>query len=373
MIPRLSHVSEGQVVSVAERQIQLPVHLCGWSRGRYLVPMLLVSFACNAVQPDARGSSLEWRYYAGDPGGSRYSEASLITRRNVEKVEIAWRTPIDTGRCLSCNANVWRFEATPLMWHGLLYLPSPYGHVLAMDAQDGRTIWRFDPAVDVTRWYSEGLTARGIAVWEDSVGTLGTRCKRRLFHVTVDGRLFALDATEGIPCEAFGKSGVVQLRAGMALNGGDPSTEIYSVTSPPAVIGSLVVVGSAVNTGRDRQAASGAVRAFDARTGSLQWSFDPVPRSDSHPARSWWRDSSAHSTGGANAWAPISIDAGHDPRFSADCQRGTQLLRRPEAGQQRLRELSRGASCVDWPVRVVLSDRPPRSLGLRRCGTATCG
>src|SRR5262245_64916420 len=83
----------------------------------------------------------------------------------------------------------------------------------------------------------------------------------------------------------------------------------YLVTSPPAVIGDAIIVGSAIGDNRGVELERGVVRAYDARTGKLLWSWDPIPKSASDPARKTWDGESADRTGAANAWSIISTDA----------------------------------------------------------------
>jgi quinoprotein glucose dehydrogenase len=82
----------------------------------------------------------------------------------------------------------------------------------------------------------------------------------------------------------------------------------YQVTSPPAVVGDLIVVGSSVGDNRGVKLEQGVVRAYDTRTGKLRWSWDPIPRDPKDPARKTWQGHSADDTGAANAWSVISVD-----------------------------------------------------------------
>ena len=136
-------------------------------------------------------------------------------------------------------------------------------------------------------------------------------CRRRIFLGTNDGRLIALDASTGAPCEDFGEDGQIDLTLDLqTARAGD-----YQVTSPPAIIGDLVVVGSAINDNQRADEASGVVRAFDTRTGQLRWSWDPVPRESADPAWETWEEGSALRTGAANAWSIISADPERDLVF----------------------------------------------------------
>ncbi len=58
------------------------------------------------------------------------------------------------------------------------------------------------------------------------------------------------------------------------------------MTSPPLVYDDLVITGSAVQEFPPRGAA-GDVRAWDARTGALVWTFHSVPRPGERFADTW--------------------------------------------------------------------------------------
>ncbi|HEU5432466.1 MAG TPA: hypothetical protein VFU81_12430, partial [Thermomicrobiales bacterium] len=155
------------------------------------------------------------------------------------------------------------------------------------------------------------VTSRGVATWADPDKTPGESGYRFLYLGTLDGRLVALDAATGQPVAAFGDGGSVDLTRGVgSVEAGD-----YQVTSPPAVIGDLIVVGSAIGDNREVESERGIVRAFDARTGALRWNWDPIPRDAADPAYQTWNGPLAHRTGAANAWAPISADPARDLLF----------------------------------------------------------
>jgi quinoprotein glucose dehydrogenase len=152
-----------------------------------------------------------------------------------------------------------------------------------------------------------------VAAWRDSAAASGTACARRIFLATVDSRLLALDAATGRLCAGFGAGGTVDLQRDV-LHQPEYLGE-YEVTSPPAIAGDLVIVGSAIADNHRTNAPSGVVRAFDARSGRERWNFDPIPRTADAPGRETWQGRSADSTGAANAWSVISVDAAHDLVF----------------------------------------------------------
>ena len=200
------------------------------------------------------------------------------------------------------------FESTPILVDGLLYLTTPYNRVIALDPATGAERWTFDPQVPLNRGYSE-LTSRGVSAWPGA----GDRRKvaRRIFVATIDARLIALDASTGKLLSDFGDKGQVDLtRDVRVVDRGD-----YQVTSPPAVIGDVVVVGSSIGDNRGVELERGVVRAYDARTGSLKWSWDPIPTDLKDPARKTWAGESAAKNGAANAWSLISADAERDLVF----------------------------------------------------------
>jgi quinoprotein glucose dehydrogenase len=151
---------------------------------------------------------------------------------------------------------------------------------------------------------------RGVSTWLDSSAAPGAACRRRIFVATIDARLIALDAATGSACVGFGRGGTVGLRGG--LRNPPRTADEYEETSPPAVINGLVVVGSAVADNNRIDAPSGEVRAYDARTGALRWTWDPVPQDPADPAHGTWRGPRARRTGAANAWSVIAADPERD-------------------------------------------------------------
>jgi quinoprotein glucose dehydrogenase len=230
----------------------------------------------------------EWSSYGGDPGGSKYSLLKSIDRSNVKNLKVAWT--YHTGDLYQPkNGRATAHETTPLFIENTLFISTPIGRVAALDPETGKERWSFDPKVDRDAGYGD-FTNRGVSTWYDK-----DKKQRRIFVAPIDARLIALDAATGKPCVDFGKDGQIDLRVG--LKNPPQSKSEYENTSPPAVIGNLVIVGSAVADNSRVEAASGEVRAFDARTGALRWTWDSIV-----PAK-------GVKTGAANAWSIISTDA----------------------------------------------------------------
>ena len=254
----------------------------------------------------AQGTAGEWTAYGHDAHGSRYSPLTQITRENVNGLAVAWtyRTG-DTAH----TRQMLKFEATPLMVDGTLYISTPLGRVVALDPSTGHARWTFDSHVERQGDWGD-FANRGVSTWLDSRAGATAACRRRIYLGTIDARIIALDARTGALCRDFGDHGTVTLRRG--LHNTPYYTEEYELTSPPAIVNGLVVTGSAVADNNRTNAASGEVRAFDARTGALRWSWDPVPRDSTDPAWSTWRGAMAHATGAANAWSVIVADSARD-------------------------------------------------------------
>ncbi|HET6763805.1 MAG TPA: pyrroloquinoline quinone-dependent dehydrogenase [Longimicrobiaceae bacterium] len=252
-----------------------------------------------------------WPAYGHDAGGGRHSPLTQITAANVGRLQVAWT--YHTGevgeRGTSGKSS---FEATPLVVDGTMYLSTPLGRVIALDPETGAERWVFDAKVDRTARFGD-FTSRGVSTWVDPVARAGAACRRRIVLATIDARLIAVDARDGTPCAGFGAGGTVDLRRGLRT-APDEATE-YEVTSPPAVVGGVLVVGSAVADNNRWNAPSGEVRAFDARTGALRWTWHPVPQDPADAAWRTWTGPRARGTGAANAWSVIAADPARDLVF----------------------------------------------------------
>lgn len=252
-------------------------------------------------------ATLEWPCYGNDAGGIRYAPNQQINTDNVNQLKVAWtfRTgELETyqGTELARSA---AFEATPIMIAGTLYFTTPTCRVFAIDAATGKEKWRFDPGIDKKGRYTE-VTSRGVSAWPTNSRERHAAIKR-IFVPVIGGKLIALDATTGKLIPTFGKDGVIDLNEGM----GGP----VSVTSPPAITGNTIIIGSTMGDNQRFDYPKGTVKAFDAITGALKWKWDPMPSDSTDKAFSTWKGSKVNMTGGANAWAPISVDHQRDLIF----------------------------------------------------------
>ncbi|HVS78333.1 MAG TPA: pyrroloquinoline quinone-dependent dehydrogenase [Steroidobacteraceae bacterium] len=265
--------------------------------------------AAAASGAPSPGSEAEWSAYGGDPGGSRYSPLTQISPANVSRLRVAWVFRTDE---LGKGVTDWKhsaFEATPILFDGMLYFTTPSTNVVAIDAATGALRWRFDSHNDNGLHYSDGVS-RGVSLWVDPSRPANSACRARIYAATLDGRLLALDAASGKLCDDFGDHGAVDLLRGVHFREkSGTGWRDYLVTSPPAVVDGKIIVGSSVGDNRGVSLELGTVRAFDARTGQPLWSWDPIPRDPSNPVYKEWSPRGATLTGAANAWAPLSVDA----------------------------------------------------------------
>ena len=257
-----------------------------------VVAVLLMGGAAVWGQLPANGQG--WTHYGGDAGGMRYSTAAQITRGNVNQLKPVWSFhthALDVARTGSDDAS---FEATPILFHDVLYFTTAFDVVFALDARTGQQRWTFDPKVGELT--AGGMVAsRGVALWESPVALPAGQCSRRVVFGTLDARLLAIDADTGAPCAGFGAGGAVDLKKDVYFQ----NFGFYELTSAPTIVGNVVVVGSSVGDNQQVDAESGLVRAYDVTTGTQLWSWEPLP----------WARQNHPRTGAGNTWSTISADA----------------------------------------------------------------
>lgn len=258
----------------------------------------------------------DWLHYGGDAGGSRYSSLQQISKDNVDQLQVAWQVRTGAIEKRGKLAVTGQFQATPILTPKAagesLVVCTPWNRILALDPSSGETRWQYDPKLKMFPLYN----CRGVSYWHDTQAQPGSVCEHRLYAGTGDLRLIALDARNGKPCEDFGSQGevnvsdLVQQESPLFKRG---SVKFYS---PPVVVNGVLITGSSTFA-KNRSVAnpSGAIRAFDARSGEHLWSFDPIPRDPNDPEHKNWSKQSLAQTGAANAWAPLSFDAGRNLVF----------------------------------------------------------
>jgi quinoprotein glucose dehydrogenase len=279
---------------------------------------LLWLLACTARNPSVVPSfatpdrSGDWTAYGRDVFGSRHSRLTQIDTSNVARLAVAWT--YHTGELAPAvqTRSHRSLEATPIVVDGVMYLITPLGRIIALDAETGRERWVYDARLDRNIGFGDH-TSRGVSTWLDESRAPGQPCRRRIVAATVDARLLSIDAATGTLCDDFGDHGVVDLRVG--LRNKPLETSDYEETSPPVVVNGVIVVGSATADNQAIDGASGEVRAFDVRTGAKRWTWHPVPQDSTDPGYATWRGPYAHRTGAANAWSVLAADPARDLVF----------------------------------------------------------
>ncbi len=263
---------------------------------------MLCGFIGSAVLGSAaaqEGRTVEWPVYGGSLAAQHYSPLEQVNAQNVKDLKIAWRW---YGGNFG-PAPEMKSETTPLMIGGVLYVTAgATRNVVAIDAGSGETLWIWRPS-DGERFRTapRRTSGRGVAYWRNADD-------RRVLTVTPGFYLWALDAETGLPIREFGEAGVVDLRRG--LRGPMDNIEAGS-SSPPLVVGDVVVVGPAGGVGARPNAKAQVkldVRGFDVRTGRLLWTFHTIPEKGEFGYDTWLTPGSAEYTGNAGVWGPLSAD-----------------------------------------------------------------
>ena len=286
-------------------------------------------------------SNGEWRSYAGDIGGKKYSPLDQIDASNFADLELAWEwTTVDRRVSMTtpgggewsaplativdaleeATPNLYRtghrpsatgFQSTPLMVGGVLYFNTPLSQGVAVDATTGETLWVFNP-----KSYEEGTTPmtgtfrqRGVAYWTDGAGD------ERIFWGTGNGYVVCVDAPTGRPCADFGPdgSGMVDAMVGLPRAAREDrdylNALLYGIHSPPIVVRDKVIHGSQIADRRiTKEAVPGWVRAWDVRTGEHAWDFHTVPNNADEFGVDTWGNESWRYSGNANVWSMLAGD-----------------------------------------------------------------
>ena len=246
--------------------------------------------------------TVDWPAYGGNLASQRYSPLAQIDATNVARLETVWR--FRTGN-FGPRPEA-RNESTPLALGGILYTTAGVTrNVVAIDGATGETLWLWRPQDPEDRYEKapRKSSGRGLGYWSDGAGD------ERLFVVTPGFYLVALDRATGRPVTSFGTDGAVDLMVG--VRGEESEHSAIGNSSPPLVVGDTVVVGPAhAPAFRPRSKANfkGDVRGYDARTGTLKWTFHTIPE-PGEPGYETWLEGSAEYTGNAGVWAPMSADA----------------------------------------------------------------
>jgi quinohemoprotein ethanol dehydrogenase len=241
-----------------------------------------------AEQTPSAAAAGNWPAGGRDQQGTYYSPLTQINSKNIDELGFAWSYDLGTYRGQ---------EATPIVIDGVMYTSGTWGYVYAVNAANGKEMWRYDPhaAHLAARHPCCDLVNRGVAVW-----------KGRVYVASVDGRLHALDA----------KTGAKVWEADTIIDHKMP----YSSTGAPQIAGRVVVIG---NSGADmgHGGVRGYVSAYDLDTGAFKWRVFTVPPEPGHApespameaaAKTWDPGRGAQYKLGATAWDGFAYDPALD-------------------------------------------------------------
>lgn len=245
---------------------------------------LLLPFISFAAQ------NSDWPSYLGDKERSHYSPLKQINARNVKKLEVTWTYQSGGARPDGRS----QIQCNPLIVDGVLYGTSPELVLFALDAATGKELWRFNPLKGGGDHQALGVN-RGVAYWAEGDD-------RRILY-SAGSTLFAVNAKGGKLIPSFGQNGGVDIKQGL----GRDASQLYAIaTTPGTVYRDLLILGTRVSEGPG-PSAPGHIRAFNIRTGKIEWTFHTIPQPGEFGYETWPADAWKLS-GGANCWAGMSLD-----------------------------------------------------------------
>ena len=241
------------------------------------LPVVLLSLVLPVVRAQVSNDRLlraaaephNWLMYSGTYASQRFSSLNQINAANVKNLEQKW---IFQAESLE------KFETTPLVVDGIMYITQAPSDALALDAKTGRVFWiyRYYPSPDARPCC--GSVNRGLAILDDT-----------LFLSTLDAHLVALDAKTG---RLMWNTKVANASAG------------YAMTVAPLVVKDKVIVGVAGGEFGIR----GFIAAYDVRTGREAWRFNTIPGPGEPGHETWQADGDAWQHGGGAIWTTGSYD-----------------------------------------------------------------
>jgi quinohemoprotein ethanol dehydrogenase len=208
-----------------------------------------------------------WITNGGSLSNERYSPLDQIDTGNVAQVKGVWMTHLDG----SATAAKYSAESQPLVYDGVIYVPTGEDDVFAVSVDSGKILWKYTGDLDQTiSVVCCGWESRGVALGDGLV-----------FLGRLDGKLVALDQKTG---KEVWTTTV------------EPWQKGYSITSAPLYIDGMVITGISGGEFGIR----GRLTAYDAKTGKQRWRFWTT-----EPG-SW--GGKGYRSGGAPIWQTPSVD-----------------------------------------------------------------
>jgi quinohemoprotein ethanol dehydrogenase len=216
-----------------------------------------------------------WLTNGGDLFNRRYSPLTQINRDNVAQLKAVWRTRLnDSGTGVKYSG-----EAQPIVHDGVIYVITGADDVFAIRVDSGETLWNYQAKLDdKIATVCCGWTSRGVGLGDGKV-----------FVGQLDGKLLALDQRTG---------------AVVWSTQAERWQEGFTITSAPLYYDGLVITGFA----GAEYGIRGRVKAYDAKTGSLAWTFYTIPGPGEVGHDTWPKNSDVWQHGGASVWQTPAVD-----------------------------------------------------------------
>ena len=252
---------------------------------RLIPPTPFVCFIAGALTGGTllTAGDVDWPAYLGDKSASQYSALNQISADNAAQLEVAWTW--QSGDARGGNTQI---QCNPLVIDGIIYATTPSLSLVALDGSTGQELWRYES-------HEPTGVNRGLAWWQEGTD------RRILFGA---GQwLQAVNADSGELIAEFGDGGYVDLSQSMGLN---TTGLAVQANTPGVVFEDLIVMGMRLGEG-PAPAAPGPIRAYNVRTGELEWTFNTIPRPGEVGHETWPEDAWTY-MGGANVWSGMTVD-----------------------------------------------------------------
>jgi quinohemoprotein ethanol dehydrogenase len=217
----------------------------------------------------------DWITNGGNLSNQRFSPLELINRDNVGGLKAQWRTHL-SGSGLGAQ---YSGQGQPIVYDGVIYVTTGASDVFALDVSSGEIRWEYKAQLDANR-------VRACCGWINRGVALGDG---KIFVGQLDAQLVALDQRTG--------------KVVWSTQAEDP-VKGYSIVSAPLFYGGMIIVGF----GGADMGTRGVIKAFDAKSGKLRWTFYTVPGPGELGHDTWPADNDAWKYGGASIWQTPAID-----------------------------------------------------------------
>jgi quinoprotein glucose dehydrogenase len=251
-----------------------------------LISLFLFCIIGSCTFQSTKNKKADWPEYNGGPDRNHYAALNEINKENISGLEVAWI--YHSGGADTIN-NRTQMQCNPIIIDGIMYGVSADSQAFAIYADSGKELWK-----TTIRDETFSMTSRGVTYFAND--------GKPVIFFGYGEWLYALDAKSGKPVATFGAGGKINLRDGLSRPGADK----YIVYNTPGIIHkNLLITGGRVAEGPT--ALAGDIRAFDAHTGKLAWTFKTIPANNEPGSETWPKDARKNN-GGANSWMGMAID-----------------------------------------------------------------